>query len=240
MSPRYKSVIVEGIPGVGKTVLSDELATALDAQDPESRTLYLPEPDEKNNANPYLADYYHDEERWAFTMQIHLLQARFRAHLEVQWHVMANRGHGVLDRSYFGDVAFAYVQRDLGYMSPREFDSYRDLYHCMTAHVLYPNICLHLDVDPEVALHRIQTRMQDQKGRNCEREISIDYLRHVDEATRATVAKLADRGTFVVEVPWNENRDTPEKRNGEIGKLAGINMDHQVRREFSDIYERVQ
>jgi deoxyadenosine/deoxycytidine kinase len=45
-----KVVIVEGIIGAGKSVLAKELGRALGPS-----TLLLLEPDEKKNANPYLA-----------------------------------------------------------------------------------------------------------------------------------------------------------------------------------------
>ena len=56
MLPRKSVVIVEGLIGVGKSTLSEELGRALGPN-----TLTLLEPDEKDNANPYLSDFYADK-----------------------------------------------------------------------------------------------------------------------------------------------------------------------------------
>jgi len=94
---RHKVVVVEGLIGSGKTTLSRELGKALG-----DTTLTLFEPDEKGAGNPYLADYYLDSARWSFVLQVHQLQARYRMHLQAQWHALQGFGHAVLDRSYFG------------------------------------------------------------------------------------------------------------------------------------------
>jgi deoxyadenosine/deoxycytidine kinase len=227
----FQTVIVEGIPGAGKTSLSAELSRLLG-----SGTLHLTEPDEKNDANPYLADYYKNADRWAFTMQVHLLQARYRAHLQAQWHVKNGLGYGVLDRSYFGDVAFAYVQRRLGHLPEREFKTYLDLYDCMTANVQYPNVCVLLDVDPAVALARIDARMELEEGRVCEERITVEYLELLAEATERMMQALKEKGTQVIRVPWNKDRSTPEKRNGSVEKLA-IEIHEMPRvREFTNLF----
>ena len=149
-----KVTIVEGIIGAGKSTFSKELAKALGED-----TLLLLEPDEKNNANPYLSSFYENQERWAFTMQIHLLQARYKMHLNAQWHTMNGNGNAVLDRSYFGDTAFARLQIRNGVMTENEFETYRGIYHSMTSTVLLPNFCVHLIVDPNVAIQRIKNRI---------------------------------------------------------------------------------
>jgi deoxyadenosine/deoxycytidine kinase len=65
---RPKMIAIEGLIGSGKSSLTRELGPALG-----KNTLVLMEPDEKDNANPYLADYYTDGPRWAAIMQTHLL-----------------------------------------------------------------------------------------------------------------------------------------------------------------------
>lgn len=240
----FKTVIVEGIPGAGKTVFAEELSRLLTQQraehQPEGRreTLFIAEADEKSG-NDYLADYYTDPARWAFTMQIELLSRRFRAHLSAQYHVMSGRGDGVLDRSYYGDVGFAWVQRKYGYMTEREYATYKRLYHNMTSFVLYPNVCVFLDVSAEVALNRISRRMIQQIGRNCERTIDSDYLDAVGIATETVVQSLQGHGTKVLHVNWDEDLSTPPQRRPFIESVATMVREHQSRREFADIHDRV-
>lgn len=101
-------IIVEGNIGAGKSTFAQHLAKALDGE-------YLPEP--ADGTNPYLADYYADPAKWAFEMQMFLLTRRYRAQKYAQGKVRHKGGFVVLDRSYYGDVCFANVQRQLGYFA---------------------------------------------------------------------------------------------------------------------------
>jgi len=212
---KKKVVIVEGLISGGKTTLTRELGAALGAS-----TLVLVEPDEKNDANPYLGEYYRDPSRWSFTMQAHLLSMRYRMHLHAQWHALQGEGHAVLDRSYFGDTAFARLQLKNGLMSQREFDTYQTLYHAMTASVLLPTVCLRVLVSPEVAQRRIMKRMEKETGRTCETAVSLDYLRGLDGEIDHMVGVLKQQGVVVYDMPWDEDRDTPEARASSIEAIA--------------------
>jgi deoxyadenosine/deoxycytidine kinase len=215
VSNRGKVVIVEGLIGGGKTSLSRELAQALG-----DTTLVLFEPDEKEDANPYLADYYADAERWAFVLQVHQLQARYRMHLHAQWHAMEGMGHAVLDRSYFGDTAFARLQLRQGKMTQREFDTYSSIYHAMTAQVLLPNICVRVLVSPETCNQRVAKRMLTETGRKCEEAIDLSYLKALDREIDHMVGVLRAQGVTILDVPWDVDRDTPEARRSAVEGLA--------------------
>lgn len=212
---RSKVIIVEGLIGSGKTSLSRELGQALG-----DNTLTLFEPDEKQNANPYLADYYQEPARWAFVMQVHLLQARFRYHQHAQWHAMQGHGHVVMDRSYMGDTAFAKLQLRQGMMTQREFDTYTSIYHAMTASVLLPNVCIRVLVSPEVCNSRIAKRMTNETGRTCEKAIDLDYLRALDREIDHMVGVLRSQGVTILDMPWDTDRDSPEARRSAVEGLA--------------------
>lgn len=212
---RKKVIIVEGLISGGKTTLTKELGAALG-----DKTLVLIEPDEKDGANPYLADYYGDSARWSFTMQTHLLALRYRMHLHAQWHAMQGYGHAILDRSYFGDTAFARLQVKMGLMSDREYATYAALYHSMTASVMLPTVCLRVLTSPETAGRRIISRMEKETGRKCETAIDLDYLRGLDQEIDHMVDVLRHQGVTVLDIPWDEDRDTPELRKSAIEGLA--------------------
>ena len=228
-----KVIIVEGIIGAGKSSLTRELAIALGRN-----TLTLMEPDEKENANPYLADFYNDQSRWAFTMQVHLLQARFRMHLNAQWHAINNQGHALLDRSYFGDTAFARLQLKTGAMSQMEFDTYQSIYHAMTASVLLPNVCIQLVVSPETAQKRIAKRMESETGRKCESVIDLDYLHSLNREIQNMVGVLSQQGVTVLSLPWDADLDSPELRRESISKIANQILDLQPADMFLDLHRR--
>jgi len=229
-----KVVVVEGIIGAGKTSLSRELGAALG-----SDTLTLLEPDEKGNANPYLADFCADPARWALTMQVHLLQRRFRMHLSAQWHAMEGRGHAILDRSYFGDTAFARLQRTRGAMSNREFETYSGIYHGMTAHVLLPQVCVRVLCAPAVAAERVRRRMEHETGRKCEEKIvDVEYLADLDREIDYMVGVLRDQGVAVLDVPWDADRDSTLVREQTVRGLAA-RIDGLVPRDaFLDMHRR--
>lgn len=212
---RKKVVIVEALIGAGKSTLTKELGKALGPT-----TLIQIEPDEKDGANPYLADYYGEPSRWSFTMQCHLLALRYRMHLHAQWHTLQGRGHAVMDRSYFGDTAFAHLQLQSGLMSQHEFNTYSSLYQAMTANVLLPSVCLRLSVLPETAQARIQSRKEKELGRKCESAISLDYLRSLDREIDHMVNVLRQQGVVVWDVPWDPDRDTPKTRKQTIQGLV--------------------
>lgn len=230
---RGKVVIIEGLIGSGKTTLSRELGQALG---PNTLTLF--EPDEKGGKNPYLADYYGDPARWSFTLQVHQLGARFRMHLQAQWHAMQGFGHAVLDRSYFGDTAFARLQLKKGLMSEREFESYSALYHGMTASVLLPTVCVRVLASPEICNERVAKRMQAETGRKCESAIDLDYLRGLEREIDHMVAVLRQQGVTVLDVPWDVDRDTPEVRSSAVQALASRIAALQPPDLFLDMHRR--
>ncbi|MBK25066.1 MAG: hypothetical protein CME70_19365 [Halobacteriovorax sp.] len=230
---RGKVVVVEGIIGAGKSSFSKELAEALG-----DNTLYLREPDEKDNGNPYLSDFYDNQERWAFTMQTHLLQERFKMHLHAQWHAMTLKHNAVLDRSYFGDTAFARLQVKTGAMTMREFQTYQSIYHAMTASVLLPNVCVHLLVSPEVSSDRIQRRMEERLGRKCESAIDLSYLYSLQREENHMVDTLRQQGVQIISIPWDEDRSTPLARAGIVGEVANNITTYQPADMFLDLHRR--
>ena len=230
---RKNVVIVEGIIGAGKSSLSRELGRALG-----SDTLILMEPDEAGGENPYLSDFYGDPTRWAFVMQAHLLQARYRMHLHAQWHAMNGKGHAVLDRSYFGDTCFARLQVKSGAMFQREFETYRSLYHAMTATVLLPNVCVRLLVSPVIALDRVQRRMEQREGRRCESTISLQYLVDLDKEITHMVAVLRNLGVTVIDMPWDMDRDDEASRRTAVEALASRIVESEPPDVFLDLHRR--
>ena len=224
------AVIVEGIIGVGKTTFSKELAKALNGQ-------WLREPDEENG-NPYLSDFYSDPKRWAFTMQMHLLNTRYRMHMHAQWFTMTENKHMVMDRSYFGDTAFAHLQVKTGTMTQTEFDTYAMCYQNMTASVLLPQICVHLEVQPSVAQERVQSRMEIQTGRKCETAIDLEYLQMLQTEENVVIDTLQSKGVHVIKLDWNTQRCIDEVKR-EAEKVAEIIQNFSPPHFFNNIHSRI-
>lgn len=234
MKKREPVIIIEGPIGAGKSTLADELGEAMGPS-----TLVLHEPDEKNDANPYLADYYTDPSRWSLTMQLHLLGLRFGMHLDAQWHALNGRGPAVLDRSFYGDTGFARLQRALGIMSEREFNTYSRIYQHMTSFVLYPTVCIRILVSPEVCNERIARRMEIQEGRKCEKAIDLGYLKKLDKEIDHVVSVLKFHGTMILDVPYDVDRDTKQQRQQAVRGLASRIGAIDPPDHFLDLHNRI-
>lgn len=204
-------VIIEGNIGVGKSTFAKELSAALEALDVSAE--YLPEPDE--TTNPFLAQYYAEcdavkagkAERvpTAYKMQLHLLHQRFKTTRYAQAAALAGKGWFILDRSYYGDLAFARVQKDLGYFEPAECESYLDAHRNMREFLEMPTASIFLKATPECCLNRIKTR-----ARGCEVGIELSYLERLSAQIDVLREELKTRGR-VIELDWNAERGEGER-----------------------------
>ena len=174
-------ICVEGLIGQGKTTLVEKL----------NGTKYL----EPVESNPFLEDYYSDPKRWAYAMQVNLLSERFAMFQRAQWetwNAQDTEHDAILDRSFYGDWAFAEVQRDLGYMTDKEFDSYKRLHRVHQHFLQFPDLILRLDCPIETTMSRIEER-----ARGCETGISQDYIQRLSDAYDTLFEEL-ERKTCVV------------------------------------------
>jgi deoxyadenosine/deoxycytidine kinase len=228
-----KVIVLCGLIGSGKSTLSKELAEVLGAN-----TLWQSEPDEKGGRNPYLSDYYTDPVRWATIMQMHLLSYRFRQHKQAQWYSLSTGYDSVTDSSYYQDTAFARLQLKMGLMSEREFETYKSLYQAMTASVMLPTICIRVLVSPETCNRRLLSRMEIETGRKCETAIDLDYLRKLEQEIDHMVGVLRRQGVTILDVPWDEDRNSPEERRQSVEGLAARINNMVPTDEFLDMHRR--
>ena len=145
-------VIVEGLIGVGKSTFTKEFAKIH-----RLNPMY-----ESVDDNPFLAKFYEEPLRWAYTLQMHFLYDRYSKHLPENI---------VLDRSIWGDLCFANILREDGTLSEEEYQSYLSHSKVLTGHVPKVDLCIHLNVPVHKAMDRINNR-----GRGFESSISEDYL----------------------------------------------------------------
>lgn len=153
-------IAIEGQIGVGKTTLGEILEVDLGI--PLYRELV------KLETQRLLDRFYADKARWAFTLQIHLLNERFRIMKE------SLRSGGILDRSIFGDRIFASMLHDDGDMSDEEFSTYDTLLDNMLEHIEDPDLLVYLDCSVDTALARIRER-----NRGLEGGIPREYLENL-------------------------------------------------------------
>jgi deoxyadenosine/deoxycytidine kinase len=151
-------IIIEGQIGVGKTTMGEILEEQLDVR------LYREL--QRQETLSLLDRFYADQRRWAFTLQIHFLNERFRMIKQIR-----DAGGGALDRSIYGDRIFADVLHSDGQMNDEEYVTYTTLLENMLEHVRPPDLLIYLDCAVDTAMDRIKKR-----NRGLESGIPREYL----------------------------------------------------------------
>jgi deoxyadenosine/deoxycytidine kinase len=162
MKERPLVIIIEGQIGVGKTTMGEILERELGIKLYRELT--------QESTHRLLDKFYADKQRWAFTLQVHFLNERFRMIKQI-----FRAGGGALDRSIFGDRIFAEMLHDDGDMSDEEFETYSTLLDNMLEHAQNPTLLVYLDCSVDTALARITKR-----NRGLESSIPRSYLENLN------------------------------------------------------------
>ena len=153
-----KFVAVAGNIGVGKSTLVGMLSAKLDWE-----PFYEPVTE-----NPYLADFYGDMNAWAFHSQVFFLTHRLKAHDELARHPSSV----IQDRSVYEDAEiFAHNLYLQGNITPRDYQTYRELYETLLRFLPHPDLVIYLRASAPTLMRRIASR-----GRDYERTISTEYI----------------------------------------------------------------
>ena len=179
MSSNYFFALAGNI-GVGKTTW-----TCLLSERFNWRPYY-----EKVVENPYLADFYHDMERWSFHSQIFFLTQRFKAHLEIQ----QTSSTCIQDRTIFEDgEIFAWNLHNKKVMSDKDYQNYKDLYNTVIGSLRYPDLIIYLRASTWTLISRIRKR-----GRDYERAIDKEYLAQLNQGYEAWIERYSKQHRVLV------------------------------------------
>jgi deoxyadenosine/deoxycytidine kinase len=159
ISLRY--ITIEGVIGVGKTVLATKLAEKLEAR------LVLEEVEE----NPFLANFYQDMRTYALSTQLFFLLSRHRQQQQFSQQVLFQE-RIVSDYSFFKDRIFAYIN-----LSEHELKLYEKIYEFLQKDVPKPDLVVYLQAPVEILIERIKKR-----GRSFEQEMNPEYLQVVSDS----------------------------------------------------------
>ncbi|KAG9394728.1 Deoxynucleoside kinase [Carpediemonas membranifera] len=207
ISPTMTNVFIgiSGLIGAGKSTLAEKLAKRLD----------LPIFKEPVIDNIYLEDFYKDMKKYAFPLQVYLLNQRFKQHQQIIWQDIG----GVQDRTIYEDSVFAKVLRDQGDMEERDYETYLELFRNMSNFMQKPTMIVHLDVTPEESMRRVEMR-----ARGCETGVQLEYLQRLYKAYEEFIGAIA-KVIPVIKIRWDEFRTADEVVDRialEYAKLANV------------------
>lgn len=154
-------IAVEGVIGVGKTSLARLLAQRLDAE------LLL----EEASNNPFLADFYKNQKRFAFPAQIFFLMSRYQQ----QQHLLERDlfvKRIITDYLFEKDALFASVT-----LSNRELELYNKLSTVLKPDIPRPDMVVYLQASTPVIMKRIRKR-----NKPIEKPIDADYIEALNGA----------------------------------------------------------
>jgi len=167
-----KYIAVAGNMGSGKSTLVEFLCRRY----PSIRPFY-----ERNEENPYLADFYADMGRWAFHSQLYFLSLKFRVHQELD----ACPQTVIQDRTIYEDAEiFAENLHRKGYLAGRDYEAYRRLYATILRSINPPDLLIYL----RSGLRTIRKRIR-RRGRAYEEGIDSGYLKDLNRLYDRWVAR---------------------------------------------------
>jgi len=173
--PQY--IAVEGVIGVGKTSLARLLADRLEA------TLML----EEASNNPFLADFYKNQKRFAFPTQIFFLMSRYQhQHQLLERDLFIKRI--ITDYLFEKDALFAAVT-----LSDRELELYRKLASVLKHDIPKPDLVIYLQASTQVIMKRIRKRSNP-----VEKPLSADYIDALNEVYNSFFFNYSDAPLLVV------------------------------------------
>jgi deoxyguanosine kinase len=159
-SVRY--LCIEGVLGVGKTVLCDLLARRLGAR------IIL----EQGEENPFLPRFYKNRKSFAFQTQLWFLLSRYRQISESFMQLDLFHEVSIADYMFAKDRIFASINLD-----DSELALYNHIVAILEERVPEPDYVVYLQASTDVLLRRIEKR-----GRPFENAMDKDYIDTLNQA----------------------------------------------------------
>jgi deoxyadenosine/deoxycytidine kinase len=185
-------IAVAGNIGSGKTTLTELLAKHFGWE-----THY-----EDVEQNPYLNDFYEDMQRWSFNLQIYYLNSRIAQIQEIQ----QTEKTVIQDRTIYEDAfIFAPNLHSMGLMTTRDFENYFSLFNLIESFVSPPDLLIYLRASVPTLVNQIQER-----GRNYEESIRLDYLKRLNERYEAWISTYDKGKLLIIDVDNNNYHNKPE------------------------------
>ena len=152
-----KYIAIEGAIGVGKTTLAKKISDTV-----KCKTLF-----EDYVTNPFLKDFYDNNQLNSFSTQVHFLLRRLEQSIEVK-----STENLLISDFYFGkDEIFAKLN-----LTQMEYAMYQELRKKLDFNPPIPDLIIYLQASSEILLERVKKR-----GLDIERNIKKKYIDSVNE-----------------------------------------------------------
>jgi len=155
----YKYIVIEGNIGSGKTSLTKLMAQEINAK------IVL----EEFSDNPFLPQFYKDQKRYAFPLELSFLAERYQQLKEELNSYDLFKKTIVSDYYFSKSLLFAKIT-----LPEDEFNLYQKLYNIIYLNLPKPDLYLFLYTDIDRLISNIQKR-----GRSYEQEIKPEYLEKI-------------------------------------------------------------
>ena len=190
MKNHGKLFVVEGNICSGKTTLVKKLKADLG----NNCVVFI----EPSLNNPYLDKFYKDPKKYALTMQIYMLNVRFKNYVAALELVKSGKTV-ILDRSIFSDIVFAEQNFNDGNISKDGYKYYLNIRSSLMKRLPIPTLFINLNVCAKVCHDRI-LRL---RCIECEKTIPLTYLNGLDMCYKTLFRYL--RGVAnVVDTDWDK------------------------------------
>ena len=201
----HRFLAIEGNIGAGKTSLCQQLAAEFDAR------LIL----EQFADNPFLADFYQDAARHAFTVELFFMAERYK---QLQDHLLEQ---DLFQQNTISDYFFVktklFAKRNL---EGDEFRLFNRLFKILNNTFPNPDLLVYLHRPVAEVMRNIKKR-----GRDYERDITADYLQNIQDAYFDFFKTEVKFPVLIIDI-YDKNFLTEEKVYNEI--VAHINQVYAV------------
>lgn len=173
-------VAIEGNIGAGKTSLATKIADDFNAK------LIL----ERFAENPFLPNFYEDQARYAFPLEMSFLADRYQQFTEDTNQLDLFKSFMVSDYNIYKSLIFARVT-----LQENEFELYRKVFNFMYKEVKKPKIYVYLYQTTARLLAHIK-----QRGRDYEQNIESSYLERINRGYLDFLKTYPKENQLVIDV----------------------------------------
>jgi deoxyguanosine kinase len=206
----FHSIAIEGPIGVGKTALTERLATRLDA------ATVLEEQE-----NPFLADFYAGRPGSALQAQLFYLLNRHRQQMALRQTDLFSQTT-ICDYLFDKDKIFAYLNLD-----DNELFIYQRLFDLLATDVPAPDLVIYLQAPTDVLERRLRDRAAAAAGHDDGGTGALapapDYLRELNEAYQHFFFHYTATPLLVVETSQVNLPESDEALDDLIRQISSMN-----------------